>query len=639
MSYPYSLKGSIALSVESCEENCTSIAAGQQKLALALQDQFGALSGTISSEHALSEQINDLREVRAIVRERLQATESSLADARREVVALRHKDQEQSQQVVYLEAEVVRARIKPAENPQPLLRIQELEFRNKDLQSEITILREKAAGLSSQIQQSSIESEGMAERLAHAQERLKAAHEETARTVEDKSACERRAALDRENLRKDLSNAANMQLTGMQSEHMNALQQLKLEKSPIEEKLNDAMNQVKILRGEKEKVEKETSKLQAMLKDAQNEKEAIVGTRKALQLHLKEMEVRMHETNIQSRDLQAMLNKTYEQLRAKDLEIMALKASQVTRESSSRAAEHNNTSRGAETTGNGHAPHPEFQQPSIGYSPSTRPANSKSSRPVTNRPPVVEDSQPGEKPNFVSLNDLIPENPFADYAQEGPQIIAGEDISHLFPSTPGTGSYARELDYSRKSMFHTTVVSETQRRQHQSFREATPHTSTHSIVKPRDSQSQSRAYSKDGQIHAMPRASVATSSINIDSSRRDPIDPSSLRGASITRELIQSQGSVNNPRQGKRNTLAAGFNDTNSQARPSKMHKAGPVKVAKTLGPVVEDSQSPLLNGRSRKLTKKKSSTRKGKKLSQALGTVLKGLSIVDKFARRFAQE
>ena len=604
-----------------------------------MQDHFGALSGTISSEHALSEQINDLREVRAIIRERLQATESSLADARREVVALRQKDQEQSQRVVVLEAEVVRARSKPAENPQPLLRIQELNFRNKDLQSEIVILRKKAADLSSQIQQSSTESVGMAERLANAQEKLKAAHEETARSVEEKSACERQAALDRENMRKDLSNAANMQLASMQSEHMNAIEQLKLEKSPIEEKLNEAMKQVKILRGEKEIVEKETGKLQAMLKDAQNEKEAVVGTRKALQLHLKEMEVRMHETNIQSRDLQAMLNKTNDQIRAKDLEIMALKASQVTREGSSRAAEHNNTSRVAQTTSNGHALHPGFQQPSTDYCPFTRPASSKSSKPVTNRPPVVQDSQPGEKPNFVSLNDLILENPFADYAQEGPQIIAGEDIYHLFPSTPGTGSHARDLDYSRKSTFHTTVVSETQRRQHQSFREATPHTSTHSIVKSRDSQSEARTYSKDGQINAMPRASVATLSTKIDSSRRDPSDPSSRGGASIARESIQSQGSVKDPRQGKRNTLAAGFNDSNSQARPSKVHKAGPAKAAKNLGPVIEDSQSPLLNGRSRKLTNKKSSARKGKKPSLALGTMLKGLSIVDKFARRFAQE
>lgn len=607
------------MSVESCEENCTSIVAGQKQFALAFQDQLGALSGTISSEQALSEQINDLREVRATIRERLQATESSLADARREVVTLRQKDQEQSQRVVVLEAEVVRARSKPAENPQPLLRIQELDFRNKDLQSEIAILRKKAADLSSQIQQSSIESKEMAERLANAQEKLKAALEGTARLVEEKSACERQAALDRENLRKHLSDAASMQLASMQSEHMNAIQLLRLEKSPIEDKLNDAMQQVKMLRGEKEKVEKETSKLQAMLKDAQNEKEAVVGTRKALQLHLKEMEVRMHETNIQSRDLQAMLNKTSDQVRAKDLEIMALKTSQVTRKGSTRAAEHNNTSRAAQTTGNGHALLPGFQQPSIGYSPSTRPASSKSSRPVTNRPAVVEDSQPGEKPNFVSLNDLILENPFADYAQEGPQIIAGEDISHLFPSTPGTGSHARDLDYSRKSMFHTTVVSETQRRQHQSFREATPHTSTHSIVKSRDSHSEVRAYSKDGQIDAMPRASVATSSTKFDSSRptrRDPSDPSSLRGASVTRESIQSQGSVKDPRQGKRNTLAAGFNDTNSQARPSKVHKAGPATAAKTLGPVIEDSQSPLLNGRSRKLTKRKPSVRKGKKLS-----------------------
>ena len=610
MSHSYSLKSSITLSVESCEENYTSIEAGQKQLALALQDQFRALSGTISSEHALSEQVSDLREVRATVRERLQATESSLADARREVVALRHKDQEQSQRVVALTADVAKAQSKPAEAPQTLLRIQELDSRNKGLQDEIAILRKEAADLSSQYQRSSIETSEVTERLATAREELEAAREETVRSREEKSASERQAMLDQEQLRKDLSKAANMQLASMQSEHMNAIQQLKLEQSPVEEKLDNVTKQAKMLRAEKEKAEKETSKLQSVLKDARNEKEAVVGTKKALQLHLNEMEVRMHEKNIESRDMQSMLNKANDRVRAKDLEIKALQSSQGMRTGSSRAAEQKNAFPGAQSSSNGHALHPEFQQPSIDHSPSVRPAASKSSRHFTNRPVVVEDSQPIEKPSFVSLDDLILEDPFAGYVQEGPRIIAGEDISHLFPSTPGTGSHARDIDYSRKSVFHTTVVSETQRRQHQSFREATPHASTHSIIKPRDSQSQARAYSKD----AAPRSS-ATTSTKVNSSRRDPRDPGSLREANIARESIQPQGNVRDLRQGKRNALDAGFNDTNSQARPSKVQKAGPAKPAKTLGPVVEDSQSPLLNGRSRKLTKRKSSAPKGKTL------------------------
>lgn len=528
-----------------------------------MQDQLGALSGNILSEHALSEQISDLREVRATVRERLQATESSLADARREIISLRLKDQEQLGRIASLETVAARAQSQSAEAPQTLLRIQELDSRNRDLQSEIDILRKENADLSSQLQRSSTDAREVTVRLATMQEQLEAAREETARSREEHSTSERQAMLEREQLRKELSKAASTQLASMQSEHMNVIQQLRLDKSPAEEKLKSLTKQVNMLKVEKDKYEKETAQLQALLKGAQSETEAVVGTRKAVQLHLKEMESRMHEKNNEYRDVQAMLNKANDQVKAKDLKIMALQASQAL---------------------------------SIDQISSIQPTNPKYSRHFTNRPSIVEDSQPTGKPSFVSLDDLMLDDPFSGYSQEGSQTIAGEDISHLFPSTPGV-SRAKDLNYSRNAVFRTAVVSETQRRR-QSFRETTPHNSTRTTSKAH-SQSQAR------------KSSTAISPTKVTPRRRDTNIPTPHREANITRESTQPQGSVKDPRQGKRNTVAAGFNETSSSARPSKMQKAEPLK--KALGPIIEDSQSPLLNGRSRKMTRRKSSAPKGK--------------------------
>ncbi len=505
-----------------------------------MQDQFRALSGNISSEHALSAQINDLREVRTTVRERLQATESSLADARQEVIALRFKDQEQSRRIVDLETNAARAQSQPAETPLTLLRIQELDCQNRGLQSEIVTLRKEATDLSSQVHQSSTEAREVAERLATTQEQLEAAREETTRLREEKSTSERQAMFEREQLRKELSKTVNMQLASMQSKHMNVVQQLRLEKSPAEEKLKGVNRQVNMLKVEKQRLEKETAQSQTLLKGERSDKEALIGARKALELHLKEMEVRMHEKDNYCGDAQAMLNKANGQIKARDLEIIALKASQAKRPSSSRVLEQSNPVRGAQLTRNGRALYRDPQQASIGQSPSIRPTKSKSSRQFTDRPAVVEDSQPTEKPSFVSLDELMLEDPFAGYAQDGSQTIAGEDISNLFPSTPGAGSRAKDLDYSRRSKFHTPVVSEIQRGQHQLSRE------------------------------------------------------------------------------GKRNAVAAGFKDTSSHFRPGKVPKIEPSKRAKNLGPVVEDSQSPLLNGGGRKMASRKSSAPKGKPPTQS---------------------
>ena len=615
LSHLYSLEARITLSVETCEENYTSIESGQKQLALALQDQLRALDCNISSEHALAEQISDLREVRATIRERLQATESSLTDARREIVALRLKDQEQSRRVVELETDVAQAQSRSAEVPHAMLRIQELDSRNKDLQSEVVTLSKDAAVLSDQLQQRSTEAQDLTERLAVAQERFQAATEKTARLREEKSASERTATFEREQLRNELSKAASMQLASVESEHMNVIQQLKLEKLPVEEKLQSVTKQNDLLRAEKEKGKEEIRQLQALLKEARNNTEAVIGTRKALQLHLNEMEVRMHDKNLQCGETQVMLKKVNDQIKAKDLEIAALQASQITRIGSSRVPDRNNLVRSA---GGGHALHQRPQQAFIDQNPSGRPTSSKSSRHFTKRLSVVEDSQPTEKPSFVSLDDLMLEDPFADYAQDGPHTIAGEDISHLFPSTPGTGSQPKDVDLTRKSVFHTTVVSETQRTQHQLIREPTPHTSNHALIKAHSqSQPQPRAHFEDRQSNAVPRSSIGTSTTKANTSRRDSNNPSSIREASITRDSTQPQGSVKDPRQGKRNSLAAGFDDMNPQARPSKVYKAGPAKPTRALGPVVEDSQSPVLNGRSRKMTRRKSSAPKGETLFQ----------------------
>ena len=625
----------ITLSVEACEENSSSIEAGQRQLALAMQDQIRALSGNIFSEHALSEQISDLREARATIRERLQATENSLTDARQEIAALRIRDQYQSQRIVALETDITKAQSQAVEASLSLFRIQELDSRNNDLQSEIVALRKEATDLSSQLQQSSTETKNVTEHLATVQEKLESTCEEATRLREEKSTSEKAATFEREQLRKDLSNAAKIQLAHLQSEHLDVVQQLKLEKSSAEVMLKKVNTQLNILKADKEKSDKESSQMQASLKAAQSEKDAVIGTRKALQLHLKEMEARMLEKNNEYRDLQAMFNEAKNQVTAKDLEIIALRASLAKRASSSRMIEQNNKTRDARSIDNGHASHRGSQNASISQSPLVRPTTSKSSRHFTNRRPVVEDSQPTEQPSFVSLDDLMLDDPFAEYAQEGPHTVAGEDIAHLFPSTPGARSGANAFDYTRKSVFQTTTVSEMQRRHHQPIREATPHPSN-SITKDPDTQSQAGILSRSGQFGAIPGSSVATSSHNVTSTGHDPKKPSSK--ASITRESTQPQRTLKDPKQAKRTSVAAGFNGANSQARSSKIQKSEPTQQAQALGRVIEDSQSPLLKGRSRKMTSRKSSVPRGEASLLSLQDILKQCMIVDKFTRRFAQ-
>ena len=583
-----------------------------------LQDQLRALSNNIVSERTLSGQIGDLREVRATIRERLQATETSLVDARQEVAALRLRDQEQSGKIVALETVVAKAQTQPAEAPQSLLRIQELDSRNKDLQSDIATMKKEAEDLSSQLQQTSTEVRNVTDRLAEAQSKFEATRREVMRLEEEKSTSERQASLEQEQMRKELSKAANMELSSERSKHMNDVQHLKLEKSATEERLKSVTIQVNVLKSEKARSEKENNQLQAQAKAAQNDKEAVIGVRKALQLHLKEMEARMLEKNKEYAELQARLNLAKNQSEAKDVEIKALQASLAVRPKSSRSFEQINNLRSAQPNGDGQGLHRDSQRASFTQSPSVRPTSSRSSRYFPKRKSVVEDSQPSQKPSFVSLDDIMLEDPFAGYAQEPPQLIAGEEISHLFPSTPGAGTQAKDLDYTCKSVVQTTVVSETQRRQQHSFRGATPHIGTHATDQ-HPSQSLARTQTIPVHMDTRPRSSAASSPIKPNSSRPGPNNLSSHREASIKHESTQSQGNSKEQRQAKRNAVAAGLGDASSQTQASKVPRANHTQQAKAVGPVIADSQSPLLKGRSRKMTKRNPSAPKGEAPLQGL--------------------
>ena len=445
-----------------------------------MQDQLRALSGNICSEHALSEQISDLREVRATVRERLQITENSLAEARREVILLRKEAMDLSTQLgrsstetEHFQGEVVTLR-KDAMDLSAQLATQRgrSSTEAEHFQSEVVTLRKEAMDLSVQLQNNLNESRHTNERFARLQEEMSASEGHLTRLREEMSASERHVLLEREELRKELSTAANTQIADLQgkhvnaiqqltlekdkaanevgrlqgvlkeaqnqakaantrivtlqNEHMNAVQQFKLEKVPVEEKLKSVTKQVGVLKAEKDASAKEICRLQDALKEAQN------------------------KTDAEHQDMQATLKQVNDDLKAKELEIVALQASQATRVNSSRTVEPGSPILKSQATHKGHALRRNSHRSPINETPAAQPSDAESSKHFASRPQVVEDSQPAEKPHFKGLEDLM-EDPFADYAQEEP------DLSHLFPSTPAE-SNVKHVDYSRIQVKRTTVA-------------------------------------------------------------------------------------------------------------------------------------------------------------------------------------
>ena len=226
-----------------------------------MQDQVQALGENILTGHTLSEQVMDLREIRAALRERVSATDCALRDARLQIINLQHKDQEQSSKISTLEDSLAHTRAH-IDHSSTLLRFQELDTRNKDLEREMASARAKATSLTKQVETTSDDLEGLQGRIADTQSQLEEARRETEVLRIEKSSCEQQATRQLEQLRKELANVRKELNT-------------KPKQSLTEEKLSHVTKQFSLIKADKEKAEQETAQMKAsyesMLKERERE--------------------------------------------------------------------------------------------------------------------------------------------------------------------------------------------------------------------------------------------------------------------------------------------------------------------------------------------------------------------------------
>ena len=236
-----------------------------------MQEQLHALCKNLTAEQNLSEQVMDLREVKATLRERLQATEAALREARLEVVALQRENREQSHKIVAHETERARPQ-QLVENSQILLRLQDVDSNNRDLHRQLEKMQTEAASLSTQLQQKTQDAERLDERLIDAQVQLQDARHATEVMRNEKLEYEKQADQECKDLRTKLLADASRELEVVKTDHQSQMQQLRVRKSPD----SNATKQCVTLRLEKDKLEKQAGQLKASLDEMQKERQVEV---------------------------------------------------------------------------------------------------------------------------------------------------------------------------------------------------------------------------------------------------------------------------------------------------------------------------------------------------------------------------
>ena len=239
-----------------------------------MQEQLHALSKNLIAEQNISEQVMDLREVKATLRERLQATETALREARIEVAALQRENREQSHKIVGYETEIGKSQ-QPVDTSHILLRFQEVDSRNRDLHRELEKIQTEAASLSTQLQQRNKDAEQLDERLIDTQVQLQEACHQTEVMRNEKVEYEKEALQQRDDLRTKLLTDASRELEAVKTDHQSQMQQLRVRISP-DDKFSNATKQCVTLRIEKDKLEKQAGQLKASLDEMQKERQVEV---------------------------------------------------------------------------------------------------------------------------------------------------------------------------------------------------------------------------------------------------------------------------------------------------------------------------------------------------------------------------
>lgn len=264
---------SITRCVEACDHNTSMTESGHQQLALSVHKELQALGSNIATEHTLSEEIMDLRELRATVRERLHSTETALRDSRLHVVTLQQKEAEHLRRLTFLENDW-RGR-QPVEDLQITTRLQETDSLNQELRRDIATHKQEANSMLEQIKQKEEELQLRQVQFAETQALLEEARQQVALVQNEKLSAEKQAVIEREEMRSRLSKAASLEVANLKSKHIDLMQRSKAKDSPIEEKYRETASQLIMTRKEKERIEKEAtntkSALEALQKERQNE--------------------------------------------------------------------------------------------------------------------------------------------------------------------------------------------------------------------------------------------------------------------------------------------------------------------------------------------------------------------------------
>lgn len=177
-----------------------------------LKKELSDLNKVVAAEQPRHDQLIEIRETKATLQERLQATETALQDARMESAILKTREEGTFHRIASLGDQILQMKAQPATTAVPphiCLRLHDLETRNRDLTQQSNTLRTEFATLSDQLGEKDQDVTTAKGQIASLELQLEESQAKCVATQEQLSTLQDETAVQHQQAAKQLAEAAS----------------------------------------------------------------------------------------------------------------------------------------------------------------------------------------------------------------------------------------------------------------------------------------------------------------------------------------------------------------------------------------------------------------------------------------------
>ncbi|KAL9018111.1 MAG: hypothetical protein Q9185_004577 [Variospora sp. 1 TL-2023] len=271
-----------------CERSTETTAQLETKLVSQYQAHFQKALSSIETGQVSQEQINNLREIKATIGERLRAAETSVIDSRLKIATFENQEQLHLQKIAALEAEIHTVRNQTHESPLLALRLHDAEKQCATLREQLVKYNNALDASKTDIAAKGKESSELHDLLEATKADLEEQRAKFVRMSEEKANVEAQAVVTANAIRADLSRVCQNEISRMTNHLLNEIKSLQLKVSVTEREIVTGKDKMEQLHADKSAALENVVRLEKTIRDLQEETSTSRGTISQLEQYLEE---------------------------------------------------------------------------------------------------------------------------------------------------------------------------------------------------------------------------------------------------------------------------------------------------------------------------------------------------------------